>query len=140
MDNQRLHEKILRSWYFWAFIVPLLVTSIVFILIGAKSGFKFLDLLIFGIFTFPLYIIDGMTYSIIKGVLDMSDKRFAFLRILIIISTILGSVGYIFFILKVRNMNKKTLYWISLLILILIIFGVKGCVTSINNIPGWPLS
>jgi hypothetical protein len=100
-------EKILRYRFFWILILPIIIIISICLIVKEFIGF---GTIIAGIILFPaislgLYL-EGISY-------------------LLVIIFIYSS--YIFFIIKLKKLDKRLLYWISLIFLILAILGIKGC-------------
>lgn len=111
-------DKILRNRTFWS-LVPLLILFTVYIMKPGDLEYIIL-LLIYGPLLFPANILTGFGFNVPKEFYHISF-------------TALVYGLYIWFVIMVKKMNIKVLYIISVCLLILIIFGVKGCVSSINS-------
>lgn len=114
-------EKILRKWYFWVFILPVIIIGVISLILSSPLE---VNIILVGFYLFPLYIIEGVTF------LDGFFK----LKMGPIIYVVIFYGLYIFFIVKVKKIKKIWLYIITLIIFFLAILGIKGCSTALGTL------
>lgn len=119
-------EKILRSRLFWIVIIPLLIATF-FVTYNLFEGMVFslesifggmLFSLWMGLIVFPMAIISGIAGKIVNFGPYLTLATYSL---------------YIIFICFVKKIDKRVLYWISLILLLLVVLGLRGCVIMTNN-------
>jgi len=113
-------EKTLRRWQLWVLGIPLIIIIISSIM--TKHIMTISEILL-GFVFFPGYIAEAM----LLFKFSIGSKLLPYLI------TIIPYALYIFFIIKAKTLNKKFLYILAIIILILIIFGIKGCTPALSH-------
>jgi len=118
-------EEVLRKWYFWAIAIPLII-----ILVTSLIGRSFIpfEIILLGFILFPYYILQELLWFIdIRNITSNIPRIFGYAYLLVIYGL------YILFIIKVKKLNKKILYWLTIIILVLIALGLKGCTYALSH-------
>ena len=116
-------EKLLRSRIVWLVIIPT-ITILIISIILSNFNFQPQDLLVLFAFfpNFPIFAERGLGIETRVGT---SVPIFG--SILAITNAIFIWTLFIWFIVVIKKINKRNLYLISLIFLILIISGIRGC-------------
>ena len=118
------YERILRSRRFWIYAPLLLTYMIVAIIVGSKDKDWLFLWLPIGFFFLPAGFLHGS--GLYKLSMSISDNIAWFIYILIYL---LYYGGFIWFLIRLKRMNRKTLLRLGLLVLIIMIITIKGCAT-----------
>jgi len=125
MDFRERTEKILRNRYFLVIVVPLLIalTSVILDLRGDWDFFFSLEIfgmfglyLFFGFLRFPSLVL----YGLVGPEFDIPSAIHILFEI-----PIFGL--YLWYILRVKLVSRRTLYICTLIILFVAVLGIRGC-------------
>ena len=118
-------EKILRSWWFWL-VTPLLIFTIALIVnFGMYDPGGHLLSISVGIFIFPFMLWSGL------GLTPIWEANFyKFLVLLLYIPYI---SYYIIIFTKLNKFKSKYLILLLIIMLLVVAFGVKGCITELQK-------
>jgi hypothetical protein len=126
-------EKILRSRVLWLVIIPLILSIVLALIIKPcfsladsctyNNNLLVINIIIYfllGQIMFPMFVLAGI------GINPPTQGP----NILLIMALIVLLPAYLFFIIKIKKVNKKYLYIISIILILLICLGTRGCLIS----------
>jgi hypothetical protein len=136
MKAQQLLERILRSRVFWIVGYPLIIAlaidvSIAIIDKGLLPVRQLVVMLLYTLFfiflQWPIYVIKGTGINI--RLMSVISSIIYYLLIVI------GYAMYVFFVWRIKKIDKRKLYWIAIFLLLLAILIIRGCVVSYSEHP-----